>query len=155
NVVRGLKLWRSPDGVDVLWLATEGGVARAIAGSTPWQTASLIGASGIGVFGVTIDTDPPGNERLWVAASPQGLALYADHRWRDFLVSNSTLASDAVRMIKHAIDERGNDALWVGLGNGALQRAREGPTFENVVVPWPPSPGQAVTDVLGRNFDGE
>jgi hypothetical protein len=35
NVARGPGVWRSPHGIDVLWLATEHGVARAIAAGNP------------------------------------------------------------------------------------------------------------------------
>ncbi|MDR3385944.1 MAG: diguanylate cyclase [Rudaea sp.] len=154
DVVRGLNVWRSPDGYDVLWLATEGGVARTIIGANPWKTASLMGARGSGVFGVIVEPDGSGGERLWVASSADGLGLYEHAQWRIFTPSNSALAQTDLRFIKHAPDELGEPALWIGMENGGLQRVREGPRFESIAVPWKLGSGQAVTDVLGREFDG-
>jgi diguanylate cyclase (GGDEF)-like protein len=152
NVVRGLNVWRSPDGVDVLWLATENGIARTIAGVSPWQIASLMGSRSSGVFGVLVEPDGAGGERLWTGAEEDGLARYQDHAWRHFTAADGIPAPSA-RMIKRARDERGDDALWLGLQGGQLARMR-GETFQTIAVPWDTRASQAVTDILGRQFDG-
>ena len=138
NVVRGVKVWRSPDGFDVLWLATEGGVARTIIGASPWKTATLMGARSSGVFGVLVEPDADGGERLWVASSADGLGLYEHGNWRTFMPANSPLASASLRFVKHASDERGEPALWIGFDSGELQFTRDGQHFESVAVPWKP-----------------
>jgi diguanylate cyclase (GGDEF)-like protein len=154
NVVRGVKIWRSPDGFDVLWLATEGGVARTIIGASPWKTATLMGARSSGVFGVLVEPDGDGSERLWVASSADGLGLYEHANWRTFTPVNSSLASASLRFVKHAIDEKGAPALWLGFEDGQLQRVHDGQRFESIAVPWKPGSGQAITDILGRKFEG-
>jgi len=80
NAVRGVSAWRSPDGIDVIWVATEAGVSRAVIGASAWQTASLLGAHSIGVFGVLVtraragthDISPilrAGSARSWAACN--------------------------------------------------------------------------------------
>jgi len=152
NVVRGLTVWRSPDGVDVLWLATENGIARTIAGVGPWQIASLMGSRASGVFAVLVEPDGAGGERLWTGAEEDGLALYQNHAWRRFTAADGVSAT-SVRMIKHARDEHGEDALWIGYWGGQLARMR-GPAFVDVATPWDKPGSQAVTDILGREFEG-
>ncbi len=154
NAIRGLSVWRSPDGVEVLWLATENGVARTIAGANQWQTISLLGARATGVFGVLPEADDNGGERLWVAATADGLGLFEDGRWRTFSQSNGALPDNDVRLIKRIPESDGTTSLWVGLRGGHLLRVRSGPTFEAVDTPWRRTPAEAVLDVLARQVDG-
>ena len=154
NVVRGLSVWRSPSGVDVLWLATENGVARSVVGANQWLTASLMGARGSGVFGILVEPDGKGEERVWIAASADGLGLYQDRRWREFSQGDGFLPEVDARLVKRAPDDNGLPALWLGQRNGFLLRVREGPAFERIETPWEQHPGQAVMDVLGRKIDG-
>jgi diguanylate cyclase (GGDEF)-like protein len=154
NAVRGVSVWRSPDGVDVIWLATEAGVARAVIGASQWQTASLMGAQSIGVFGVLVEADGSGGERLWVASSGDGLGLYEHGHWRQFSQANGALPDSDVRMVRRAIDDDGQSTLWIGQRNGYLLRARDGPKFESIDVPWEHHPGQAVMDIIGRTVGG-
>ncbi|HEY2396888.1 MAG TPA: diguanylate cyclase [Rudaea sp.] len=154
NVVRGISIWRSPDGSDVLWLATEGGVSRAVIGADRWQTASLMGSQSIGVFGVLVEPDGSGSERLWVASSADGLGLYEHGQWRHFTQADGSLPDSDVRMIRRATDENGESVLWLGQRNGYLLRVHEGPRFEPVQVPWERHPGEAIMDMLTRQFEG-
>ncbi|HET8941394.1 MAG TPA: diguanylate cyclase [Rudaea sp.] len=154
DALRGLSTWRSPSGVEVVWLATESGVARLIVGANQWNTASLMGAHSVGVFGVLIDADGKGGQRLWVASAGDGLGLYEGGRWRHFTQSNGFLPDAHVRMIKHANDIDGKPGLWVGERAGFLLRVRDGPRFETVPTPWPQDAGQAVMDMLSRKIDG-
>lgn len=155
NVIRGLSVWRSPDGIDVLWLATEGGVARTIAGASDWHTASLMGSSSNGVFGVRVEQDDQGGERLWIASTADGVGLYERGRWRTFNATNSAMPTSDSRMIKPATDDHGVPTLWLGLMYGHLMRIRDGPVFEAVETPWPHEIGEAPLDVLGRTVDGQ
>ena len=154
NVVRSVNVWRSASGVDVLWLATENGVARSVVGANQWLTASLMGARGSGIFGILVEPDGKGEERVWIAASADGLGLYEDGHWREFSQSNRFLPEVDARLIKRAPDDNGQSALWLGQRNGFLLRVREGPSFELIATPWEQHPGQAVMDVIGRKVNG-
>ena len=154
DAVRGVSAWRSPNGIEVLWLATEAGVSRTIVGANQWLTASLAGARAIGVFGVLVDTNADGDERLWVGASGDGVNVYEHDRWRRFTHAGGALPDDDVRMLARVPDESGAPALWLGLRGGHLLRIRDGPRFEPQATPWPADPGQAVMDMLSRHADG-
>ncbi|HKC25590.1 MAG TPA: GGDEF domain-containing protein, partial [Thermoanaerobaculia bacterium] len=158
SVIRNLHVGKSPGGAEVLWLATERGVARTPVGSTPWRTASLMGAGGNGVFGVLVEPDGRGGERLWVAASHDGVGLYEDGRWRRFDERDGSLPSSNVRLVTRVPDETGGDALWIGFTGGELVRVHEGTPgtfrFERIATPWPKHEGQAVTDLFARNTGG-
>lgn len=154
NVIRNLHVWRSPSGTDVLWIATESGVARTIPGASPWQIASLLGADALGVFGVLVEPDGRGGERLWVAASHGGLGLYEGRRWRSFRTAGEGLPLTGLRLLERVADSDGRAALGVGSGGGELFRILDGPRFERAVTPWPKYPGEAVMDLLARRVDG-
>lgn len=157
NVVRGVTAWRSPGGAEVLWIATEAGVARTVVGAGQWQTASLLGASSSGVFGVLVEPDGRGGERLWIASSADGIGLYDGGRWRQFSRAAGMLPDSDGRVVKRAVDDRGENALWVTLRGGHLLRlagSRDAPRFEEVAVPWAKLPGQVAMDVVGRRYAG-
>ncbi|MDE2307387.1 MAG: diguanylate cyclase [Xanthomonadaceae bacterium] len=154
NAIRGISRWRSPNGEDVLWLATEAGVARMIVGARRWKTVSLMGSHEIGVFGVLVDTDARGNQRLWVGSTGDGLGLYEGGRWRYFGKAGGALPDADVSMILHADDLQGHAATWLGTGFGNLWRVHRGPRFEPIATPWPHRPGQSLTDMLSRRVDG-
>ncbi|MDE2155634.1 MAG: diguanylate cyclase [Xanthomonadaceae bacterium] len=154
NAIRGISRWRSPNGEDVLWLATEAGVARTIVGARKWKTVSLMGSHAIGVFGVLVDTDAQGSERLWVGSAGDGLGLYERGRWRYFSKAGGQLPDADVSMILHADDLQGRPAIWLGTGFGNLWRVRDGPRFEPIATPWPHRPGQSLVDMLSRRRNG-
>lgn len=154
NGVRGLSVWHSPNGDAVLWLATESGVSRSVIGANSWLTASLLGDQATGVFGVLVEADGRGGERLWVGGSEGGLGLYEQGRWRYFTQESGDLPTSSVRMIAAVDDADGRRARWLGLRYGHLLRVREGPTFEPVQVPWKIDPAEAVLDTLARRADG-
>lgn len=155
NAVRGVSYWRSPDGVNVLWLATEAGLARTIVGGRAWKTVSLMGSGGVGVFGVLIDTDKQGDERLWVASMGDGLGLYEHGRWSYYTQAGGQLPSSDVRMIVGADDLQGKPALWIGTRFGYLLRVRDGPRFESIATPWPHDSSQGLNNMLSRTIDGK
>ena len=156
DVLRGVHAWRSPDGNEVLWLATEGGVSRTVLGASAWSTASLMGARATGVFGVLIEPDGSGGERLWVGADGDGLGLYQHGRWQHFTAANGALPSPSVSMVAATPGRHGTRTLWIGLRGGDLLRARDDakPTFRVQPTPWPKSGGQALLDTLVRTADG-
>jgi diguanylate cyclase (GGDEF)-like protein len=158
DVVRALNVWRSPDGKDVLWLATEAGVARAVLGASAWTTASLMGARSIGIFGVLVEPDGDGGERLWVGAADDGLGLYERGQWHAFSAEDGTLPASSVSMLATTTGADGRRTRWLGLRGGALLRihkpATGAPSFEALAVPWPGTTGEAALDVLARTHDG-
>ena len=154
DVVRGLDAWRSPGGHDVLWLATESGVSRTVAGVSPWSTASLMGSRSTGVFGVLVEPDGRGGERLWVGSSEDGLGLFEDGRWRQFTAGDGALPAPSVSMITATTAADGVRTRWLGLRGGGLLRIGEGPVFEPVDTPWAKASGEAVLDTLAWTRDG-
>ena len=154
NAVRDVSVWCSPDGIEVLWLATEAGVARAVLGGGRWQTVSLMGASGTGVFGILPEPDGRGGERLWIGSATDGLGLYEQGAWRYFSRDNHALPGNDARMVKRVADDDGGSALWLGVGGGQLLRVLQGPRFEEVPTPWKKQPAESVIDMLARRFDG-
>lgn len=152
--VRSLGLWRSPGGTDVLWAATESGVVRTIQSGNGWRTASLMGSRSNGVFGVLVEPDGHGGERLWVASSGDGLGLFEDHQWRTFGAPGAALPGSNFRLLVRAPDEKGRLVLWTAVEPGELLKVTEGPQIERVVTPWPKTSGQHVLDVLPRTVDG-
>ncbi|MEO7066221.1 MAG: GGDEF domain-containing protein, partial [Rhodanobacter sp.] len=154
NAIRGISAWRSPNGTYVLWLATEGGVARVIVDSNTWKTVSLMGAHQTGVLSVLVDHNRHGDERLWVGSDGDGLGLYDNGRWQYFNKAGGRLADATVTMIARADDAQGDPAVWLGTGTGQLLRVRHGPVFEPVVTPWPRKLGQGLNDMLSRRIDG-
>ena len=154
NAVREVSVWCSADGIEVLWLATEAGVARAVLGGGRWRTVSLMGASGTGVFGILPEADGHGGERLWIGSATEGLGLYEHGSWRYFSHDNNALPGNDAHMLRRVADDDGTPVLWLGLGGGPLLRVRDGPWFDEVATPWQKQPAEAVTDMLARTFDG-
>lgn len=163
DAVRGLNAWRSPDGRNVLWLATEAGVSRTTPGASAWTTASLMGAHSIGVFGVLVEPDGRGGERLWVGASEDGLAVYEHGAWRHYAFDAGNARSDGlagpnVEMLTATTGADGRRTLWIGSGNGELSRvlpvAGGGYRFQRVPTPWAKSTGEGLRDTLVRSVDG-
>lgn len=147
--VRGLWKWRSPGGIEVLWIATESGVARAMPKGNAWQAAGLFGLQASGVYAVRLEPDERGGERLWVGSRGDGLLLREDSRWQRFGPAEG-LPGDSIRVITR--DPRGQ--LWIGMNGGGLARQLADGRFEATPVPWPESPAQAVTRILFRDYAG-
>lgn len=154
NAVRGVRAWRSPNGEEVLWLATESGVARTIVGGSTWNTVSLMGSREFGVFGVLVDRDGQGNQRLWVGSTGDGLGVYTQGHWRYFTKAGGQLPDDDVNMIVRADDRQGKPAVWIGTRYGDLLRTRDGTHLERITTPWPHTSGQRLNDMLERRRDG-
>lgn len=150
DAVRGLQVRRSPDGAQILMVATEAGIARAVVNASPWQTISLMGARASGVFGVLLEPDGQGGERLWVASTQDGLGLLQGGRWRYFTPENSALPSPNMRTVVRATDADGVSTLFVGAAGGELLRVDEQLQFQRMDTPWAKRSGEAVMHVLAR-----
>jgi diguanylate cyclase (GGDEF)-like protein len=155
NGVRAVYAWRSPGGNEVIWLATERGIARTVLGVSAWSTASLLGTRSTGVFALLVEPDDDGGERLWVGSNKDGLGLYDRGRWRHFTQADGTLPDPSVSAIAVTRDAKGERTRWIGLRDGDLVRVREGPVFERQQTPWPKRDGNAVLDVLARVQNGQ
>ena len=154
DVIRGLNAWRSPSGSQVLWLATEAGISRSVLDGSAWSTASLMGSRSLGVFGVLVEPDGKGGERLWVGSSDEGLGLYEDGRWRRFSADSGDLPTSSISMIRPLTDADGNRTLWLGTWGGDLLRIGDGPSFTLQPTPWPKLTGQSVQHILRRTVEG-
>lgn len=151
NAVRGIKVQRTIDGNDVLWLATEGGIARAELTSSPWQTVSLLGASENGIFGLMLEPDGQGSERLWVGSAKDGLALLERGRWRIFDAQHGTLPEPSIRAIWRLTGPDGLPWRLLGSVGGAVWRITDNLNFEAFSVPWPAQANEAATSALSRS----
>lgn len=84
DAIRTLEVQRTLDGIQVLWLATEGGIVRVVLADTPWMTASRHGARDNGVLGLLLEPDGRGGERLWIGSARDGLGLLERGHWHFF-----------------------------------------------------------------------
>ncbi len=151
DAVRRLALQRGRDGEDLLWLATEGGIARAVLGRQPWQTVSHLGASENGIFGVLVEPDDRGGERLWVGSAKEGLDLFSDGRWRRFRQADGTLPAEGIRHIARVEGPDGRPWRLLSLVDGSLWRIHDDLRLERIAVPWSLVDGDMATAFLARS----
>ncbi len=151
DAVRGIKLSRTVDGIDVLWLATEGGVARLALTESPWQTVSLLGANNNGTFGMLLEPDDEGSERLWVGSSTQGLGLLQGGQWRYFGRADGSLPGDGVRAIWRLPGPDGRPWRLLSMqGSGELLRIADDLSMTPIEVPWLGKLDHTASDALDR-----
>ncbi|WP_192030075.1 ligand-binding sensor domain-containing diguanylate cyclase [Pseudomarimonas arenosa] len=155
NAIRGIKARRSIDGEDTLWLATEGGLARARISASPWQIVSLIGASENGVFGLLLEPDDHGGERLWVGSAKEGLAMLHEGQWQYFSAARGNFPDAAVRGIWRMEGLDGEPLRLIGLVDRDPLRIEGAASFSRFETPWPKQNGNALTSVLSRTVAGE
>jgi diguanylate cyclase (GGDEF)-like protein len=154
DAVRDVKVQRLADGTDLLWLATEGGIARAALADSQWQTVSLLGARENGTFGLLLEPDGQGGERLWVGSAKQGLALLQGGEWRFLSRAAGTLPAEGVRGIWRVTGPDGRPWRLVSLIGGRILRVRDDLTMERLPVPWSEQRGEAATFALSRRVGG-
>lgn len=155
DAVRAVKLQRTPEGIDVVWVATEGGIARAALTDSQWRTVSLHGARENGVFSLLLEPDGNGGERLWVGTAKRGLGLLQDGRWRYFRYTEGTLpAAGGVRGNWLVPGPDGRMWRLLGLTGNALLRIGDDLRIAPVATPWLPNDGDGPTTALSRTRDG-
>ena len=150
NQVRSVWLWETDRGEKVLWLATESGVARTVFTDDQWRNASLLGSDGLGVFGVYLEPDGDGSERLWVASHGDGLGLFEKGEWRIFNREGGDLPSNSLRMVRRIEDLSGERPLWVGLEGGDVVQIADDFSVAPFEVPWEKRNGQILMDMVHR-----
>ncbi len=152
NAVRRVRLQKI-DGLDVLWLATEGGVARAVLSQSQWQSVSLHGARENGIFGVLVEADGSGGERLWTGSASEGLALLQKGQWRTFDGTQSGLPLDDIRQIRRLPGPDGQDWRLLSLMGGDLLRIDDQLHFTPMRVPWPKDTDEGVVGMHARSSE--
>jgi len=150
DAVRGLAQQRVDD-ADVLWAATEGGLARAAIADIPWRTVSLLGARENGTFGVMLEPDGQGGERLWVGSSQRGLAMFEQGSWRYFNAAAGNLPTNEVRAIWRVRGPDGEPWRLIAFTDGGLYRITDRFEFERLDGPPEQQAGAFVDDVLVRD----
>ncbi|MCK7593043.1 ligand-binding sensor domain-containing diguanylate cyclase [Pseudomarimonas salicorniae] len=153
DAVRGLRVQRDPGGEDLLWVATEAGLARLRIRESAWQTVSLLGSSENGIFGVLVEPDGQGGERLWLGSAREGLHLITQEGRRHFDAKALELEQLAVRGIWRVSDGHGGYTRLMGVGGGELFRIDEALRFTRLETPWPKSRAEAVTAAVSRRGD--
>ncbi len=136
DAVRKIRVQRQRDGMDLLWLATENGMARVPLQESLWQTVSLLGAQENGIFGLLLEEHAAGSERLWVASAMDGLALLEEGQWRYFRQSEGTLPARGVRGLFHLPRSTGVPWKVLSLFDGRLYEIRDDSSFVEIPVPW-------------------
>jgi len=145
NAVRGIKKLSTPSGQDVLWLATESGMTRVRLTPTAWRTVSRLGALENGVFGVFVDQDANGNDRVVVGSGLAGLAVFSNGDWTRFTRANGGLPSDQIRGVWPI--SRPGDIGLVSLADGRLFVLTEDLELVRIDVAWPIDQSQGTIDV--------
>ncbi len=155
DAVRGMYLQKSAEGIDILWLATEGGIARAALTPSQWQTVSLLGQSENGVFGLMVEPNGSGGERLWVGSSKEGLAVLEAGQWQYLNARNGRLPGSSVRQVWRLTGP--NDDTWriVSLLGHPLLRMDETLSATAIPTPWPIRRNEAATSALSRRHNGQ
>lgn len=155
EVIRSVSAWRSPDGLDVLWMANDSGVSRSALGASPWAIASLMGLDSLGVFGFLVEPDGRGGERLWVSSAGEGLALYERGQWHHFTQAEGVPPDANIGSVMATTEADGRKTYWVSLRGGALLRRRpDDARFVPIDTPWRQTIGEMVYDTLVRTYDG-
>lgn len=154
DAVRGIKLLPGADGVDTLWLATEGGMARATLAASPWHTVSLHGVADNGSFGVLVEVVDGDRERLWVGSSRDGLALLENGAWRYFREGAGALAARSVRGLWQVPGEDGRQHLLLSQHGAPLIEITPDLEFRRLQVPWPVQPESGASHVAARRYEG-
>ncbi len=155
DAIRGMKLQRDADGIDMLWLATEGGIARATLAESQWQTVSLLGARENGVFSLLLEPDGHGGERLWVGTTQRGIGVLEDGAWRYFNHADGTLPFDGgLRGTWRVEGPDGTPWRMISMTGGVLLRVDDAFHFSRIETPWPTVSDEGATFVLPRRFDG-
>ena len=149
NAVRRVRLQRI-NGLDVLWLATENGVARAVLSQSQWQSVSLHGARENGIFGVLVEPDGSGGERLWTGSATEGLAVLQQGQWRIFEQTQTGLRLAHIRQIRRLPGPDGQDWRLLSLMGGELLRIDDDFKFTPMVVPWPNDSDEGVVGMHAR-----
>lgn len=155
EAVRGVKVQHVPDGNDLLWLATEAGMARAALTDSPWRTVSLIGARENGAFGVLVEPDGSGGERLWVGSAKEGLRMLSGGQWQEFSVANGRLPNGSVRGLWRVPGPDGRMHRLLGLMGAGLHEIDDDLRVVPRDTPWPVHPENAASTVIARTVDGQ
>lgn len=154
DAVRSVDIQRTPEGTDLLWLATEGGIVRASLAPSQWRTVSLHGARENGTFGLMLEPDGDGGERLWVGSMQQGLALLEHGQWRYFRKNDGTLPENGVRSLWRVRGPDGRDWRLVGLHEGHVLRIEDDLSMVPIAVPWTRMREESLIHALSREVDG-
>lgn len=155
DAVRGLKLQRGIDGTDLLWLATERGIARAALADSQWQTVSLLGARENGTFSVLPEVDDKGSQRIWVGTTKQGLGLLQDGQWQYLTQANGKLPFEGVRQIWKLPGPGGASWRLLSLTNGALFRIDDALVLTPIPTPWKQDSEDMAMHAISREHENQ
>ena len=154
DAVRSVKVINDADGNAMLWLPTEGGMARAAMNDNPWHVVSLLGASENGIFGVLVEPNGRGGERLWTGSSRDGLAMLEDGHWRRYTQAGGELPARGVRGIWRLPGADGRDHRLLSLVGAPLQEIDDNLNVVPLPTPWPIRPEETANFAIARQWDG-
>ncbi len=152
--VNDIKVQRLPDGSEALWLATEQGIVRAVIGRGPWTVVSRMGEQGNGVFGVLVEPDGRGGERLWAGSPVAGLSLFEHGVWRTFDKASGALPSNMVGGLWRLPGADGKWRRLLSLVGTRLYEIDDRLALVPLDTPWPLDPDIYASTALARSVDG-
>lgn len=155
DAVRNVEVQRGTDGPDILWLATEGGLARTVLGRSQWRTVSLLGQRENGIFGLMLEPDGRGGERLWVGSMKEGLRLLEQGRWRSFTAADGSSPSDGIRHILRLPGRDGRPWRLLTTIDRGVYEIRDDFGFQRLPGPWDQVAGDMVYSAMAREHAGE
>lgn len=155
DAVRNIEIQNSADGPDILWLATEGGLARAVLGRSQWRTVSLLGQRENGIFGLMLEPDGRGGERLWVGSMKEGLRLIEQGTLRSFTTADGSGPTDGIRNILRLPGLDGHPWRLLTTMDGRVYQIGEDFSFQRLPGPWEAVPGNLVYTVIARQHAGQ
>ncbi|MBY6204229.1 diguanylate cyclase [Halomonas denitrificans] len=121
NAVRSVTLQPDQDGSPVLWMATEGGVVRTHLQPSPWQVVSRLGEADNGIFGVLLDADDRGRQRVWFGSARDGLVrLSAEGETRWPAATGKGLLRGITALFQLDLDPSAPDRMLISTDAGAL-----------------------------------
>lgn len=150
NALRGLRVQRNQRGEDVLWMATEGGIARMPIRESPWQTVSLLGSTENGVFGVLVEPDDAGGERLWVGSARDGLQRFDRDGWRTLGAGELGVDKLSIRGIWRLPTSAGGHVRLIGQTDAPPVLIDDAMQASTITPAWPNRPAEAVTSAVAR-----
>lgn len=155
DAVRNVEVQRGTDGPDILWLATEGGLARTVLGRSQWRTVSLLGQRENGIFGLMLEPDGRGGERLWVGSMKEGLRLLEQGQWRSFTAADGSSPSNGIRHILRLPGRDGRPWRLLTTIDRGMYEIRDDFSFQRLPGPWDQVADDMVYSVMARKHAGE
>lgn len=155
NAVRSIKLQPNQEGNPVLWMATEGGIVRIHLQPSPWQAVSRLGEADNGIFGVLLDADEQGRQRVWFGSARDGLVrLSAQGETRWPAATGDGLLRGITALFELDFDEATPARKLISTDAGALIEILPDDRFVAIEAPFAKAGTPAISALARQGRDG-